>query len=50
MSIAGEGKGRLCSESGVYTGTCGTTIDHAVVLVGYGTEAGKEYYLGGGAC
>jgi cathepsin L len=32
-------------ESGVYTGSCGSTIDHAVVLVGYGTEAGKDYYL-----
>lgn len=32
-------------DSGVYTGSCGTTIDHAVVLVGYGVDAGKEYYL-----
>jgi len=32
-------------ESGVYTGTCGTTIDHAVVLVGYGTIAPNDYYL-----
>ena len=32
-------------ESGVYSGTCGSTIDHAVVLVGYGTEGGKDYYL-----
>jgi|EP00937_MAST-01D_sp_MAST-1D-sp2_P003448 cathepsin L len=32
-------------ESGVYTGKCGSTIDHAVVLVGYGEEAGTKYYL-----
>ena len=32
-------------EKGVYSGPCGTTIDHAVVLVGYGTEQGKDYYL-----
>ena len=32
-------------ESGVYDGHCGSTIDHAVVLVGYGTENGKDYYL-----
>lgn len=32
--------------SGVFSGACGTTIDHAVVLVGYGTDAkGGDYYL-----
>ena len=34
-------------ESGVYNG-CSinkTTIDHAVQLVGYGTEAGQDYWL-----
>lgn len=34
-------------DSGVYTGNCGTTIDHAVQLVGYGTDAasGLDYWL-----
>ena len=32
-------------EEGVYTGGCGTTIDHAVQLVGYGEEGGALYYL-----
>jgi cathepsin L len=33
-------------EGGVYKGTCGTTIDHAVVLSGYGTDPkGGDYYL-----
>jgi len=33
-------------ESGVYNSPCGTTIDHAVVLEGYGTsEDGQGYYL-----
>lgn len=32
--------------SGVFSGDCGTTIDHAVVLVGYGTDPeGGDYYL-----
>jgi cathepsin L len=34
-------------ETGVYTGACGTTIDHAVQLVGYGTDSnsGHDYWL-----
>uniref|UniRef100_A0A7S4C2E2 Uncharacterized protein n=1 Tax=Chrysotila carterae TaxID=13221 RepID=A0A7S4C2E2_CHRCT len=32
-------------EEGVFDGECGTTIDHAVVLVGYGTENGVDYWL-----
>ena len=32
--------------SGVVTGTdCGTSLDHAIVAVGYGTEDGEDYYL-----
>ena len=31
--------------SGVITSGCGTSIDHAVVAVGYGTENGTDYFL-----
>jgi len=24
---------------------CGTSLDHAIAAVGYGTEGGKEYYI-----
>ena len=32
-------------KSGVFTGKCGTTLDHAVALVGYGSQSGLDYYI-----
>ncbi|KAF3439003.1 hypothetical protein FNV43_RR17278 [Rhamnella rubrinervis] len=47
VSVAIEAGGRALQlyESGVFTGQCGTALDHGVVVVGYGTEAGEDYWL-----
>ncbi|KAF0906619.1 hypothetical protein E2562_012202, partial [Oryza meyeriana var. granulata] len=47
VSVAIEAGGREFQlyDSGVFTGRCGTSLDHGVVAVGYGTDgAGRDYW------
>merc|ERR1719420_1420175 len=46
VSIAIEADQRAFQlyNSGVFTGTCGTKLDHGVLAVGYGTMDGTDYW------
>jgi C1A family cysteine protease len=45
IAIEADQKDFQLYQSGVFTATCGTTLDHGVLVVGYGTEQGEDYYL-----
>ncbi|KAL3722083.1 hypothetical protein ACJRO7_034440 [Eucalyptus globulus] len=47
VSVAIEAGGRdfQLYESGVFTGECGTALDHGVIAVGYGRQHGADYWL-----
>jgi C1A family cysteine protease len=45
VAIEADEKDFQLYKSGVFTGTCGTNLDHGVLLVGYGTVNGNDYYI-----
>lgn len=45
VAIEADGKDFQLYSSGVFTGKCGTNLDHGVALVGYGNENGLDYYI-----
>jgi cathepsin L len=45
ISVAAGSFGWQLYGGGVYSGSCGFDMDHAVQLVGYGTDSGKDYWL-----
>ncbi|PKI42761.1 hypothetical protein CRG98_036889 [Punica granatum] len=36
---------QLPISSGIFTGTCGTKLDHGVTAIGYGASDGMKYWL-----
>jgi C1A family cysteine protease len=45
IAIEADQKDFQLYQSGVLTSECGTTLDHGVLVIGYGTENGEDYYL-----
>lgn len=47
IAIQADSKSFQMYKSGIYTDLqgCGNTLDHAVVLVGYSSENGQDYYI-----
>jgi len=45
IAIEADQKDFQLYTSGVFTGTCGTKLDHGVLVVGYGSSSGDDYYL-----
>jgi len=44
VAIEADQTGFQLYKGGVFSGVCGQTLDHGVLTVGYGTDAGQDYW------
>lgn len=45
VGICGSGRAFQLYSEGIFTGPCSTSLDHAVLIVGYGSENGVDYWI-----
>jgi C1A family cysteine protease len=45
IAIEADQKEFQLYKSGIFTANCGTNLDHGVLVVGYGSENGLDYYI-----
>jgi len=45
VSVCLDATSFMMYSGGVFDSSCGTQLDHAVLVVGYGTDAGKDFWL-----
>ncbi|KAL6610463.1 hypothetical protein ACP70R_040432 [Stipagrostis hirtigluma subsp. patula] len=45
VGICGSARAFQLYSQGIFDGPCPTSLDHAVLIVGYGSEGGKDYWI-----
>jgi C1A family cysteine protease len=45
VAIEADQSGFQFYSGGIFSGTCGTNLDHGVLVVGYGADSGTDYWL-----